>query len=108
MLRALVVSVCVSVFALAGCGTSTNPARSNCDTVVTQDFCPRAVDSCGYYSFSACVSDAEAQLGCGVVIDYSPAALDACDYDINTYSCGALFDVYGNVAVPLSCLSAFY
>ncbi|HEY6477840.1 MAG TPA: hypothetical protein VI456_14790 [Polyangia bacterium] len=93
---------------MAGCGSSTNAAVSNCDSVVTNDFCPRAVDDCGYYSFSACVSDAEAQLGCGGVIDYSSTTLDTCDYDINTYSCGSLFYADGTVLVPSSCQSAFY
>ncbi len=107
MVRALVVSVCLGVLALAGCGSS-NPARSNCDSVVTNDFCPRVVDSCGYVTFSDCVSAAEAQLDCGGVVDDSPAGLDTCDYDINTYSCGSLFYGNGTVFVPSSCVSAFY
>jgi hypothetical protein len=109
MVRALFVSVCLSVLATAGCTvTHSNPAQDDCDTVVTQDFCPRVVNDCGYISFSECVSSAEAQLGCGSVISESPSTLDTCDYDINTFSCGSLFYGNGTVYVPTSCLNAFY
>jgi hypothetical protein len=108
MVRALLLSACLSVFVLAGCGSSTNVAQSDCDSVVTKDFCPRVVDDCGYVTFGDCVSSAEAQLGCGSVISESPSTLDTCDYDINTLSCGSLFYGDGTVFVPTSCLDSFY
>ena len=108
MVRALLVSVCLSALATVGCTvTTSNPFRDDCDTVV-QDYCNRAVNSCGFYSFSVCVSDADAMLSCGTVTGDSASLLNTCDYDINSYGCSGLFDANGNVYPPASCFSAFY
>ena len=109
MVRALLVSVCLSALATVGCTvTTSNPARDDCDSLVQDNFCPRVVDSCGYVSFSGCVAAAESQLGCGSVIDDSPSGLSVCDADINNYSCGTLFYSSGDPYVPSSCIDSFY
>jgi hypothetical protein len=46
MVRALVVSVCLSVVALAGCGSSRNPAEADCDFYVENELCP-TLQQCG-------------------------------------------------------------
>ncbi|HVV49467.1 MAG TPA: hypothetical protein VHO06_07405 [Polyangia bacterium] len=107
MARLFTLVFSVSLLVFVGCGSS-NPAQSDCDHLVVNVWCPKVVDTCyGYSSFSQCVSDAEAGLGCGSVTGET-ADLDTCDYDISYDSCSYLIDPeYGDGVLPASCLSAF-
>jgi archaellum component FlaF (FlaF/FlaG flagellin family) len=114
MVRALFVSVCLSVLAAAGCHvttTSSNPARQDCYYYVEHELCPTAM-YCGatYSSLSSCINYFESSgstvLDCDTVtVEYS--GLYVCENDTNYSSCGYVVDSLGFVTLPASCYGVF-
>ena len=106
MVRALFLSVCL--LAMVGCG-STRPQTSDCEDYVENFLCP-AVQSCSYStyaSFGDCVSYFEnVYYGCSTTLE--TPGLATCEYDTNTYSCAALFNLDYSVSPPASCYGVFY
>lgn len=116
MVRALFVSVCLSVLAAAGCHvtttTSTNPAQADCNYYVEHELCPTAM-YCGatYASLGSCINYFESSgatvLDCDTVtVEYS--GLSVCEADTNYSSCGYVVDqATGFVTLPPSCVGVF-
>jgi hypothetical protein len=96
---------------MVGCGgSSSRPATIDCENYVENFLCP-AVTSCPQYStsssFGDCVSYFEnVYYGCSSTFEAS--GLSACEYDTNTYSCSALFNLDYSVSPPASCYGVFY
>jgi hypothetical protein len=114
MVRALIVSVCLSVLASVGCtvttSTTTNPAQADCNFYVEHELCPTALH-CGatYLSLGDCISHFESSgntvLDCDTVtIEYS--GLTTCEDDTNYSSCGYVVSG-GYVTLPASCVGVF-
>lgn len=113
MLRALMVSVCLSFLAATGCHVSTsNPARDDCNFYVEQELCPTAL-YCGatYFSLNDCITHFESYgsslLDCDSVTDEGPG-LSTCEADTNYSSCGYVVDAAGFVTLPNACYGVFY
>lgn len=104
MVRTLALLVSVSLFALVGCGGSSNPAQADCRDLVANHICP-AVTTCGYYTtVGACISAVEGPNGLDCSAVHSENGNVAlCEYDIDTSSCAYLY-----TTLPASCVPVFY
>lgn len=109
MVRALL--VCVSLFSLMGCGSSSNPARNDCYNFVENYYCP-TLQFCGatYQSTGACISYFESSgntvLDCDTVTGEYPG-LGACEADVNNSYCDELVTASGYAELPASCVGVF-
>ncbi len=115
MVRALIVSVCLSVLATVGCTVTTstsNPARDDCNYYVEHELCPTALQ-CGatYLSLSDCIyhfeSSGNTVLDCDTVTAEA-SGLSACEADTNYSYCGYVVDSSGFVTLPANCFGVFY
>ncbi len=114
MVRALIVSVCLSVLASVGCtvttSTTTNPAQADCNFYVEHELCPTAIQ-CGatYLSLGDCINHFESSgntvLDCDTVTIEYPG-LTTCEDDTNYSSCGYVVSG-GYVILPPSCVGVF-
>jgi hypothetical protein len=110
MVRALLVSVCL--FSLAGCGSGGNPARSDCEDFVENQYCPTLL-ACGannYASVGDCINFFESSgstvLDCDTVtVEYS--GLGTCEAQVNGSYCDELVTASGYAELPAICASVF-
>jgi hypothetical protein len=112
MVRALFVSVCLSLLATVGCTvTTSNPARDDCNFYVENELCPTAMQ-CGatYSSLGSCItyfeSTGNSVLDCDTVTGEG-YGLSQCEADTNYSSCGYVVSG-GYVTLPASCFDVFY
>jgi len=115
MVRALLVSVCLSVLAVAGCTvttTTSNPAQDDCRSYVENELCPTA-QACGatYSSLGSCIAFFESSgstvLDCDTVTGEDLGALSACRAQTNSSYCSDIV-IGGYVNLPPACFSVFY
>ena len=108
MVRVRAVLFAVSLFGLAGCGSSSGKgqAAADCEAFIAQHFCP-AVYACGVYaSVSQCVTTADAMIDCGTVQQVT-GDLAQCETAVDTDPCGQLVDYAGNATLPTACYGVF-
>jgi hypothetical protein len=116
MVRALIVSVCLSVLASVGCtvttSTTTNPAQADCNFYVENELCPTA-QFCGatYSSVGSCINYFESSgstvLDCDTVTGEA-SGLAACENETNNSYCSDVVDSSGFVTLPPACFGVFY
>jgi hypothetical protein len=102
MVRVLAVLVSLSLFGLAGCGSS-NQAEVDCQHFVSDHYCP-AIVSCGYYAtVGSCISAVEGYGGLDCSAVHHESGLALCESDVDTASCYYLY-----TGIPASCIGVFY
>jgi hypothetical protein len=112
MARALLVSVCLSFLALAGCTVTTSNPADDCRSYVENELCPTAM-FCGatYLSINDCIyhfeSSGSTVLDCDTVSGEDSGALSACRAQTSNSYCGDIV-IGGYVNLPPACSGVFF